>query len=414
MQAEKAVLGTMLKQPYLISDAALHPDQLEQQHHKEILRAMQELQAKGKGVDLVTMISYYDARLFGGANYLTELTTLARESKFDDYLNAVQDAYRHREKRNILSHALADDWEIDNVMSELDKLQEGDLNDHADIFKLTSEVYEAPYQEVKLKKGVTTGLMTLNQMTNGLQDAELTILAARPSMGKSDVMLHFAKQAGWSGYLPIIFSLEMSAVSLRDRLIASTGGFNRAKMRNPKKALTDAQKSEWMPTLHRLSDTKIQIFDRSGQTVPEMRAKVRKLMHQYPDKKPVIFIDYLTLIRSASPSGNEHKDVGDITKALKAMAKEFDCPVVSLAQLSRKVEQRPDKRPMLSDLRESGSIEEDADVAMFLYRDSYYTKKSDEEQEDRSFEIIVAKNRNGATGTVYAEYNRHTGRITEP
>jgi replicative DNA helicase len=138
--------------------------------------------------------------------------------------------------------------------------------------------------------------------------------------------------------------------------------------------------------------------------------KVRKVASQHKDRKPIVFIDYLTLIKSIEKNDNMHQKVGNITKGLKALAKEFDCPVVVLAQLSRGVEQRQDKRPMLSDLRESGSIEEDADMVMFLYRDAYYSKN----ESDKTLEINVAKNRNGAVGTVYTKYNNHTGEVLEP
>ncbi|WP_424236394.1 DnaB-like helicase C-terminal domain-containing protein [Bhargavaea ginsengi] len=227
---------------------------------------------------------------------------------------------------------------------------------------------------------------------------------------KSDVMMHLSKNAGWSGYLPIIFSLEMSRNLLRNRLIASVGGFNRMKMRDPNKGLDERQKKMWPQALQRASEANIEIFDGAGQTTAEIRAKIRKLVNQ-TKMKPVVFIDYLTLIKPANPdSDNTHQNVGQISKDLKSIAKEFDCPVVSLAQLSRKVEARPDKRPMLSDLRESGSIEEDADTVFFLYRDSYYTG----DDTDRNLEIIVAKNRNGPTGMALSLYNKHTGEMIDP
>lgn len=409
MQAEKAVLGTMLKEPHLINETNLQIEQFETLNHRELFKSMKELSAQGKGVDVTTLITYFNPQLFGGANYISELQRLANEKRFEQYVKAVQDVYREKEKRRVISTAQMENWDIDTVMTELNKIQDDDVSDHSDISDLTLEVYEAPYQETIIQKGANTGLSKLNLMTNGLQDAELTIVAARPSMGKSDVMLHLAKQAGWTGYLPIIFSLEMSRNSLRDRLIASTGSFNRGKMRDPHGLLTEGQKEKWIPSINRLSETKIQIFDRSGQTLPEMRMKIRKLASEYKDRKPIVFIDYLTLIKPVENTNNMHLQIGTITKGLKALAKEFNCPVVVLAQLSRGVEQRQDKRPLLSDLRESGSIEEDADVAIMLYRDAYYSKSD----EDKTLEIIVAKNRNGAVGTVMAEYNKFTGSISE-
>lgn len=226
---------------------------------------------------------------------------------------------------------------------------------------------------------------------------------------KSDAMLHLAKHAGWDNRLPILFSLEMSQNNLLMRSLASTGNYARNAIRDPYKLFTKGQKETWTKTTGQVGDTKMQIFDMPGQTLAQIRMKIRKSMNKYPNRKPVVFIDYLTLIRPATFTGNMHIQIGEISKGLKAIAKEFNCPVVALAQLSRGVEQRQDKRPLLSDLRESGSIEEDADVVMFLYRDAYYSK----EDSDRTLEIIVAKNRNGGTKTINAIYNKYTGAITD-
>ncbi|WP_456276521.1 DnaB-like helicase C-terminal domain-containing protein [Bacillus sp. AK128] len=179
-------------------------------------------------------------------------------------------------------------------------------------------------------------------------------------------------------------------------------------MRNPKKMLTQSQKDKWSEVIGNLNETNIQIFDSAGQRVAEMRAKTRKIMNQHPNKKPVIFIDYLTLIQASQIyGGNMHLQVTEISKSLKTMAKDFECPVICLAQLNRSVETRANKRPMMSDIRESGSVEQDADVILFLYREKYYDKDSD----DSALEIIVSKNRNGPVGTITVKYNEHTGAI---
>lgn len=238
----------------------------------------------------------------------------------------------------------------------------------------------------------------------------MTILAARPSMGKTDVMLHFAKMTGWAGFLPLVFSLEMREERITSRLVASTGGINRGKMLNLKKELDQNQKDKWPDVVGDLSETNIQLFDGAGQTIAEIRAKTRKLMHQFPDKKPILFIDYLTLIHSNQfYDGNSHLQVTEISKSLKTMAKDFDCPVICLAQLNRSVESRANKRPMMSDIRESGSVEQDADVILFLYREAYYN----EDSKDHSLEIIVSKNRNGPVGTIAVNYNKYTGRLED-
>lgn len=223
-------------------------------------------------------------------------------------------------------------------------------------------------------------------------------------------MLHLVKNVGWQGYIPIVFSLEMPAEKLRDRMIASTGRYNRNKMRNPYRYLTPKQKETWTQTLTMVNKTNVHIFDQSGQSIPEMRAKIRKIINQEPNKKPVIFIDYLTLIKPQKfYNGNAHLQVTEISRDLKNLAKDFNCPVVCLAQLNRGVENRSDKRPLMSDIRESGSVEQDADVIMFLYREKYYDKESN----DDTLEIIVAKARNGTTLTVNVRYNEATGEIID-
>ena len=211
------------------------------------------------------------------------------------------------------------------VIAELDKINQGKMEDHASIQQELADVYEAPWEDQAALKSAKQ----LDEVMGGFQDGEVTILAARPSMGKTDVMLHFAKVAGWAGYLPLVFSLEMPKKLITSRLIASTGGFNRVKMRDPKRMLSSDQKNRWSDVIANLAETHIQIFDGAGQSVAEMRAKTRKLMHQFPAKKPILFIDYLTLIHSGQfYGGNMHLQVTEISKSLKNMAKEFDCPVV--------------------------------------------------------------------------------------
>lgn len=398
-----------MKDNYLILECGLLPGHFENNEHRYIFQSMTELYKTQKSCDMVTLISKRDPELMGGAFYLTDMLRLANENKFETYCENIMDSWREREKKSILSIALQDDWSIEKIGQSFEQIHSQKVDDHSDINDLLLDVYEMPWQEQEIKKGIDTGLAGLNKMLNGLQDEELFILAARPSMGKSDVMLHLAKQAGWDNRLPIVFSLEMSSQSLLSRSLASTGNYSRNAIRDPYRLFTQGQKETWAKTTGKLGETKMQIFDMPGQTLAQIRMKIRKAMNKHPERKPVIFIDYLTLIKPAQYTGNMHIQVGEITKGLKGIAKEFSCPVVALAQLSRSVEARQDKRPLLSDLRESGSIEEDADVVAFLYREAYYSKEDD----DKTLEIIIAKQRNGAVGTVLTNYNKFTGAITD-
>lgn len=410
MIAEKALLGTFLKDNHLIQDSNIKPEQFESLQHQAVMKMMKQLIAEGKEADAISLSMYGDPASFGGVSYLNDLLSYANPVKVDEYEELVIESWKEREKRNILTIAVSEDWEIAKVTASLDAINQMKVNDHKSLTESLTEVWEAPWKEEIKKKGILTGIKRLDQVTNGWQDGEVTIVAARPSMGKSDVMLHLAKQAGWSGHLPLLFSLEMPEASLRDRLIASTGGYNRAKMRDPYKDLSPKQKESWSTTLGVLSRTNIQTFDQAGQTIPMMRAKVRKMMHEFPGKKPLIIIDYLGLIKpNEFYGGSANAQVTEISKNLKAMAKDFKCPVICLAQLNRSVEQRQEKRPMMSDIRDSGSVEQDADVIMFLYREKYYNKQS----EDNTLELIIAKNRNGPVGTIKTIYNEHTGVIED-
>lgn len=410
MLNEEVILGTILKAPHLLVDTDLKTDYFQQTEHKNLLNAMKKLSREGQAIDLVALITKFPPERFGGVGKLNQMLNMANETKFDDYVNLLIDQWREREKLNILEIAKIDNWNLERITNELNSLVSNNTNDHSTIKELVTAVAEDPWTPKEKETGINTGLGTLQTVTNGWQNGDLIIAAGRPSMGKTDAMLHFAKMAGWNGAIPVIFSLEMKDEKLRDRLIASTGNYNRNKMKNLYERLTDKQKETWMTNLGKVSETNIEIFDKSGQTLSEIRMKVRKVKNQNPGKQLIVLIDYLTLIKPTDDHrGNMHLAVSDISKGLKAIAKDFDCPVICLAQLSRSVEQRKDKRPMLSDLRESGSIEEDADVVVFFYRDAYYTKKAD----DDSMEMIIAKNREGEVGTIYAKYNKYTGAISD-
>lgn len=406
--AEKSLLGVMLEENYLISDSGLDTEHFTSQIHRNIFSCMQELAITGKTVDYITLMTMREPTELGGANYLADLSNFANTVKFDNYREILVAHWRERKKAYILQQAQQEAWTIDNIQKALDDIQGSDTEQNTSIMGDLVGLGDMPFKQSAVRKGVTAGLNDLDKMLNGFQRKELTIVAARPSMGKTDTLDHFAMAAGWAGYLPIVFSLEMSRETLLNRLIAAAGNFNRLKMRNPYEHFTDEQKNNWLPTLTHLSNTKIEIDDRAGLTVAQIRASARKIINANPNRQPIIFIDYLQIIRGANPKDNQTQIIGQISWDLKQMAKEFDCPVVCLSQLNRSVEARQDKRPMMSDLRDSGNIEQDADVIMFLYRDDYYDKESESKN---MLEFIIAKHRNGPTGTVMAVYIKETGRL---
>lgn len=407
--AEKSVLGSMLKANYLISDTDITPAHFATHVHKTIFTSMSELVAQGKKVDYITLLTTADPTNLGGANYLSELTGFANEARYEQYVELMQERWRNDEKRAILFNAQEGDWTIEQVQQALDNVQDNVSEIETGIKNSLIDMMERPFIESTAKAGTTTGLADLDKMLNGFHRKEMAILAARPSMGKTDVMNHFATAAGKTRkHLPIIFSLEMSRETLIDRQIATVGGFNRLKMRDPYTYFSDKQKEHWMTAIGEMSEYNLHIDDRATLSVSQIKAQARKTIRSNPHLEPIIFIDYLQLIRPDDPKANQTQAIGQISWDLKQMAKELNCPVIALSQLSRSVEQRQDKRPLMSDLRDSGNIEQDADVVMFLYRDDYYNK--DSELTDL-LEISIAKHRNGPTGTVKAAYIKQVGRV---
>lgn len=292
--------------------------------------------------------------------------------------------------------------DLTKFMEELRETDEIGIREEKSAHEILLEMHDLPFVE-KNENGVSTGLTDLDKIIGGFQKGNSYILGGRPSMGKSAMMLKFALSAMHNNAVPVIFSLEMSKESLLRRWIATIGNINLFLANNPYE-LTRGKKEAWQKAVNELSQKRFEIYDQPGQTIEFIRAKTRQAQKEHGNI--ILFIDYLTLIKDNREHQSEHLRVGAISKDLKNIAREYDVPVVTLAQLSRVLEQRSDKRPMLSDLRESGSIEEDADCVMFLYRDSYYNKDADND----NIEINVAKHRNGPTGTVEVYYNKATGK----
>jgi replicative DNA helicase len=245
--------------------------------------------------------------------------------------------------------------------------------------------------------GVPTGFYDLDRMTAGFQAGDMIVLAARPSMGKTALAINIAEHVALNEGLPVaVFSMEMGAAQLAVRIVGSIGRINQGHLRSGK--LTDDEWPRLTEAIEKLRNISLHIDETPGLTPSELRANARRLARQC-GKLGLIVVDYLQLMSGSSSSSNENRatELGEISRGLKMLAKELQCPVIALSQLNRSVEQRTDKRPMMSDLRESGAIEQDADIIMFIYRDEYYNKDS---KEPGVAEVIIGKQRNGPTGTV--------------
>lgn len=414
---EKSILGTMMKENHLIHEAGIQPEMFVSEAHRVIFEAMRHLANQGKPADCVTLLTEVEVGE-AGANYLITLASYANHEKFEQYTDLLVEAWRERQKIALLAEAQAENWPIEQIQTKLDQLFTGNQTIETSIDQDLVQLSERPFFPEDESDYIPIDIKQLTKMMNGFRQGEVTIIAGRPSMGKTDVMNHFALHTGKTGHLPIIFSLEMNRKMLVERLIALCGNISRTKMRNPYQTFTQEEKDKWMDHLSELKKANIHIDDRAGITVNEMRAQIRKLMKKHPDKKPVIFIDYLQMIACEEYRNNQYLNIAYISAQLKKMAKDFHCPVVCLAQLNRAVEARHNKRPVMSDIRDSGNIEQDADVIIILYRDAYYEQLQPEEKRQpqsryEKLEFIVAKNRNGPTGTAYVYYNKSTGKIAE-
>lgn len=405
---EKEVLGCFLKDNTLLNETQIRPSYFEKQAHQLIYQSMLTLIAEGKKVDKVTLLSdnYQYIQQLGGPAFITDLETNGDVDNFETYERELIEKYQKRRSEQIVKQWLSKkNRDNQALITELQKLEDLIHEDEPDKNETLQQMYELPYLENN-EVGIPSGLSDLDNLTGGFQKHNSYILGARPSMGKSATMLKFALSASKNDAVPLIFSLEMSRESLLRRLIAMVGNINLFKVRNPHQ-LTNAQKQSWKEAIDTLYELDFEIYDKPMQTIPYIRSMIRKAQRKHEGKDIIVLIDYLTLIQSHEKYHSDHAMYSDISKRLKAISQEYDCPVVTLAQLNRSLEQRNDKRPMLSDLRESGSIEEDADGIMFLYRDSYYNR----EEDDNILEINLAKHRDGPTGTVKVYYNKATGKM---
>ena len=257
--------------------------------------------------------------------------------------------------------------------------------------------------------GVPTGFYDLDRMTSGLQSGDLVVLAARPSMGKTALAINIAEHVALNEGLPVaVFSMEMGASQLAVRIVGSIGRIDQGHLRTGK--LTDQEWPRLTEAIEKLRNISLHIDETAGLTSSELRANARRLARQF-GKLGLIVVDYLQLMSGSDGGADENRatELGEISRGLKMLAKELGCPVIALSQLNRSVESRTDKRPMMSDLRESGAIEQDADIIMFIYRDEYYSKEAC--KEPGVAEIIIAKQRNGPTGTVKLAFLRQLTRF---
>ena len=427
LEAEQSVLGSAFLSKYALQKMCdeLTRDDFYLDSHMKIFDALKELNEEGKPADDITIVTEKLEKnktlaAVGNIEYLLEImNSVPSASNIDYYINIVHEKAVLRKLIEVSNTIASDSYlENGNVNDILDGAEMKILNvvktrKSSEFHKIQDVVYKAQENLEKLcnQKGEITGLPTgfyeIDKLTSGLHENELIIIAARPAMGKTAFALNIATNVAKTTKKAVaIFNLEMNAEQLVMRMFSSLGQVDGNRIRNGKLDNNDwAKLSEG---ISRLADTNIYIDDTPGIKIGDIRSKCRRLAAS-KDGLALVVIDYLQLISGSNKYvGNRQQEVSEISRSLKTMALELGVPVIALAQLSRAVEGRDDKRPLMSDLRESGSIEQDADIVAFLYRDDYYNKEARMDGNISISEFIVAKHRNGPTATIELLFKKNT------
>ena len=413
IEAEQAVIGSMLTDQEAVYAAIekLKPEDFYREDNKQIYTAILNIYNKAEPIDIITLKAELSSMgkldAVGGLEYIVELPEkVPTTANVDRYIKIVEEKSLLRNliraANEILSSGYAQEDEVENIVDHAEKkifdvMQKKSQKGYTTIKDVLVESFtklEELYNQKEHITGVTTGFAELDKKTAGLHGSELILIAARPAMGKSAFALNIGSYAATRANVPVaIFSLEMSKEQVGNRILCSEALVDSNNVRTGE--LNDEELGKLAETSGELSQAPIYIDDTPGISVMEIRAKCRKL--KLEKNIGLVIIDYLQLIQGSGKTSSREQEIAEISRSLKILAKEIEVPVIALSQLSRAVEARPDHRPMLSDLRESGSIEQDADIVMFLYRDDYYNEDSEKKN---IAEVIIAKQRAGSTGTV--------------
>lgn len=414
IEAEQAVLGSMLTDKDAVIEAmeVLRAEDFYREDNKIIYEAIFNLYNKSEPIDIITvkdeLIALGKFEAVGGLEYLASLPEkVPLVSNADKYTRIVEEKAILRNlikaANDISASGYAEAEEIDDIINQAEKqifeiTQKKNQKGYTPIKDVLVETFaeiERLYNQKQAITGIPTGFADLDYKTSGLHNSDLILIAARPAMGKSAFVLNIATHAAVNANVPVaIFNLEMSKEQLVNRMLCSEAMVDSNKVRTGK-----IEEDDWVKlatALGPLSEAPIYIDDTPGISITEIRAKCRKLKME--KNIGLVIIDYLQLVQGSSKrNSSREQEISEISRSLKILAKEINVPVIALSQLSRAAEQRQDHRPMLSDLRESGAIEQDADIVMFLYRDDYYNENSEKKN---IAEVIISKHRGGSTGSI--------------
>jgi replicative DNA helicase len=417
INAEQSVLGSLLLDSDLIGDVMdiiSFDEEFYHEAHKEIFRTIKGLFSEGKMVDMITVSDELAKnqllQVIGGFEYLSELSDVGTLiHNVSNHAKIVHEKFMLRRLIKASTDIVEkgyDSHDVEQLIEEAESsIFEISQNRDKKGFQIISDILQVTYEKIvqlhedpNALTGIPSGFDALDEMTNGLQRSDLILIAARPSMGKTAFALNLCQHAAVKEKKSVaIFSLEMAADQLVQRLLSAQSLVSIGDIRTGQ-----IEDDDWFKLARssaQLGESKIFIDDTPGITVAEIRSKCRRLkMNQGLD---LIMIDYLQLMSGGGKQENRQQEISTISRSLKSIAREMNCPVIALSQLSRASELRADHRPILSDLRESGAIEQDADLVMFLYRDEYYNPDTVDEKLKGIGEVIIAKQRNGETGKIY-------------
>ncbi|MEE9567907.1 MAG: replicative DNA helicase [Candidatus Binatia bacterium] len=425
LEAESSVLGGILLENEAINRVleVLTPEDFYRESHRKIFRAMIEICDRSEPVDLITLSDFLKAKgdleVVGGSAYLASLaSTIPTSANIHFYARIVREKairrYLISAATEIATRGYEDQENVDEFLDEAEKVifdisekrVRGSFVMVGEMIRDSIKMVEKLYERKEMVTGVPSGFKDLDRLTAGFQPSELIVVAGRPSMGKTALCLNIATHAAFSGHGVAVFSLEMAKEQLVLRMLCSEARIDHSKIRSG--YLADREFPALVMAAGRLAEIPIYIDDTPAISVLELRAKARRLVRDRDKKIGLIIVDYLQLMRGSAHSPNREQEISEISRSMKALAKELNIPVIAISQLNRRVEDRGDKRPMMADLRESGAIEQDADVIAFVYREVVYNENVDD---PNVAEIIVGKQRNGPTGTVRLAFFREFTRF---
>lgn len=430
LEAESSVLGGILLENEAINRVleVLTTDDFYRESHRKIFRAMIELYDRSEPVDLITLSDILKAKgdleAVGGSAYLASLANaIPTSANIHHYARIVREKairrYLISAATMIATRGFEDQENVDEFLDEAEKVI-FDISEKrvrtsfvmvGEMIRDSIKMVERLYERKELVTGVPSGYKDLDRLTAGFQPSDLIVVAGRPSMGKTALCLNIATHAAFGGTGVALFSLEMAKEQLVLRMLCSEARIDHSRVRSG--YLADREFPALVMAAGKLAEIPIYIDDTPAISVLELRAKARRLVRDREKKIGLIIVDYLQLMRGARTASNREQEISDISRSMKALAKELSVPVIAISQLNRRVEDRGDKRPMMADLRESGAIEQDADLIAFVFREVVYNENVDD---PNVAEIIVSKQRNGPTGTVrltffkeFTRFENYTG-----